>query len=123
MHKMINVQKEKVLTLIKQDLKNNVFSTMRILLKLNSGEEKREDHTYLYISGWLSHSNKIYIEQKLHEGAYKDIFNYLLNYLGTKMDTVVKLKQMDITGQELIRFIITNEHMYEWFNNLNYFFS
>jgi hypothetical protein len=39
------------------------------------------------------------------------------------METLVKLKQLDLTGKELIQFVI-NEHeedMYNWYDNLNYF--
>ena len=120
---MINIQSEKVLAAIKTEFKNNIFSTMRLLLKLIRGDEKSEDIKNIHIFAYVSHTKRIFIEEKFKEGNYRELFDYLIDFFSKKMEIIVKLKKIDLTGAELIRFVINEkeEDMYNWYNNLNYF--
>ena len=120
---MINIQSEKVLAAIKTEFKNNIFSTMRLLLKLIRGDEKPEDIKNIHIFAYVSHTKRIFIEEKFKEGNYRELFDYLIDFFSKKMEIIVKIKKIDLTGAELIRFVINEkeEDMYNWYNNLNYF--
>jgi hypothetical protein len=117
---LIDLQRQIVLKQIKNDFKNDIFSTMRVLLKLIRGEEKKEDITNYSIFGYIAEAKKrAYIEEKFAEGHYQELFDFLMK----KMDTVVQLLHYDFTGRELIGFIIDihEKDMYKWYNTLNYF--
>jgi len=126
MHEMIHIQSEKVFAAIKTEFKNNIFSTMRVLLKLIRGEEKIEDgdvNNYLYIFRYIPKTKQRIVEEKFKQGLFREVFDYLIDFFSLKMEILVKLKQLDLTGKELIQFVI-NEHeedMYCWYDNLNYF--
>ena len=126
MHEMIHIQSEKVFAAIKTEFKNNIFSTMRVLLKLMRGEERIEDESmknYLYIFRYIPKTKRRIVEEKFKQGLFREVFDYLNDFFSVKMETLVKLKQLDLTGKELIQFVI-NEHeedMYNWYDNLNYF--
>jgi hypothetical protein len=123
---MIHIQNEKVFAAIKTEFKNHIFSTMRVLLKLIRGEEKIEDgdvNNYLYIFRYIPKTKRRIVEEKFKQGLFREVFDYLIDVFSVKMETLVKLKQLDLTGKELIQFVI-NEHeedMYNWYDNLNYF--
>ena len=129
---MINIQSEKVFAAIKTEFKNNIFSTMRVLLKLvmEGGvveERRKEDvennNNYLYIFRYISKAKRTIVEEKFRKGLFREVFDYLIDVFSLKMEILVKLKQLDLTGKELIQFVI-NEHeedMYNWYDNLNYF--
>ena len=126
MHEMIHIQSEKVIAAIKTEFKNNIFSTMRVLLKLIRGEEKIEDgdiNNYLYIFRYIPKTKRRIVEEKFKQGLFREVFDYLIDFFSLKMEILVKLKQLDLTGKELIQFVI-NEHeedMHCWYDNLNYF--
>jgi hypothetical protein len=129
MHEMIHIQSEKAIAAIKTEFKNNIFSTMRVLLKLIRGEEKIEDgdkeklNNYLYIFRYIPKTKQRIVEEKFKQGLFREVFDYLIDFFSLKMEILVKLKQLDLTGKELIQFVI-NEHeedMYCWYDNLNYF--
>ena len=126
---MINIQSEKVFAAIKTEFKNSIFSTMRVLLKLMRGEERIEEgdeeklNNYLYIFRYISKTKQKIVEDKFKQGLFREVFDYLIDFFSVKMETLVKIKQLDLTGKELIQFVI-NEHeedMYNWYDNLNYF--
>lgn len=122
---MINIQSEKLIAAIKTEFKNNIFSTMRILLKLIRGEENREEVVNFHIFGYISSTKRGLIEEKFKEGMYRELFDYLMDFFTPKMEMLVKLKKLDLTAKELMGFVI-NEHekdMYNWYTNLNYFIS
>ena len=121
---LIDLQRQIVLKQIKNDFKNDIFCTMRVLLKLIRGEEKKEDIINSSIFGYIAAAKtRAYIEDKFAEGRYQELFDFLMNLFSKKMNTVVQLLHYDFTGRELIGFII-DEHekdMYKWYNTLNYF--
>lgn len=124
MQSMILSQQESVITTIKNDFKNNIFTTMRVLLRLIRGEEEKEGINNFYMFHYISQTKRVLIEELYQEGRYKELFDYLLDFFSKKMDIMAKLKEMDMTGRELIGFII-NEHdknIYNWSNTLNSFF-
>jgi hypothetical protein len=121
MHAMIDAQYNSLLQSIKNEFKNNIFTTMRILLRLIRGEEKIEEITNLYMFHYISHPKRIFIEKQFQEGYFRELFDYLLELFSKKMDVVVILKEMDYTGRELIGFIINEyeENVYNWYNTMN----
>ena len=55
----------------------------------------------------------------LNEKKYQKLFDLLKNEYGQKLDLVPKLKNMDITGAEIIEFITNNPDPYFWYNKIN----
>ncbi len=119
---LIELQRESVLLQIKNDFKNNIFTTMRVLLKLIRGEENK-DVMNIYIFAFVPYNKRAHLEEKYKNECYREIFDYLMNFFSKKMDIVVKLKEYDFTGRELMGFIINEyeKNLYKWIDTLNYF--
>jgi hypothetical protein len=119
---LIELQRESVLLQIKNDFKNNIFTTMRVLLKLIRGEENK-DVMNIYIFAFVPYNKRAHLEEKYKNECYREIFDYLMDFFSKKMDIVVKLKEYDFTGRELIGFIINEyeKNLYKWIDTLNYF--
>lgn len=120
---LIELQRESVLLQIKNDFKNNIFTTMRVLLKLIRGEEKKADIMNIYIFAFVPYNKRAHLEEKFKNECYREIFDYLMDFFSKKMDIVVKLKEYDFTGRELMGFIINEyeKNLYKWIDTLNYF--
>ena len=90
--------------------------------RIEEGDEEKLNN-YLYIFRYISKTKQKIVEDKFKQGLFREVFDYLIDFFSVKMETLVKIKQLDLTGKELIQFVI-NEHeedMYNWYDNLNYF--
>jgi hypothetical protein len=66
---------------------------------------------------------KIKILGMLSAEQYKNIFELLLVEYGKELDTVAQLKQLGISGQELLNIIISNPNPYLWINDMKQMIS
>jgi hypothetical protein len=58
----------------------------------------------------------------LKEKEYDLLYELLFNYTATQLDIVVKMKEIDMSGEELLTFITLDEDPYKWYNNSNKLF-
>jgi hypothetical protein len=53
------------------------------------------------------------------EKEYNLLYELLFNYTASELDILSKLKQMVMTGEEILTFITLNEDPYKWHNAIN----
>lgn len=119
---MIEKQKEQVITTIKDELKNDIFSILRIILRLVKEEEKYEEIKHVYFFNNLPEYEKNKALSLYHEKKFNNLIEFLINYYGKKIDLVVKIKELDISGREILQFIINGTNPYDWYKSLENFF-
>lgn len=122
MHAMIEKQKDQVINSIKTELRNEIFAILRLILRLIKEEEKYEEIKYVYFFNSLPEYEKNKALSMYHAKEFNNLFNFLINYYGKKIDLVVKIKDLDISGREILEFIINGSNPYYWYNSLNNFF-
>ena len=119
---MIEKQKEQVITTIKDELRNDIFSILRIILRLVKEEEKYEEIKHVYFFNNLPEYEKNKALSLYHEKKFNNLIDFLINYYGKKIDLVVKIKELDISGPEILQFIINGTNPYDWYKSLEIFF-
>ena len=53
------------------------------------------------------------------EKDYDLLFELLFNYSAGELDLLAQLKDMDMSGEDLLTFITLNEDPYKWYNDMN----
>jgi hypothetical protein len=123
MRSMIEKQKEQVIKSIKDEMRNENFSNLRIMLRLIKGEEKYEEIKYIYFFNHLPEYEKNKALSLYHGKEFNNLFYFLINYYGKKIDLIVKIKQLDISGSEILQFIINGSNPHDWYKSLETFFN
>lgn len=119
---MIERQKEQVITSIKKELINDIFYIFRVIVRLINGDETYEEIKNVYFFNCLPEYEKRKALQMYHEKKFNELLDYLMNYYGKKIDLVSKIKSLDISGREILEFIVTTSNLYDWSKTLNNFF-
>jgi len=119
---IINTQIEQVISTIKSDLINHMLSFLRVIFRLIVGDEQRADinieHSFNFIA-------KPYREEFLklyNETNYTDLYTNLIHYFSRDIDNVSKLKNLGLSGKEILQFIVSGDKPYEWYGNVKHFF-
>ena len=117
---MFDAQKEKIIESKKSYLKNVILQHLRYAYFILNGKDMGD----LDLTEWKEFNEVSQnVQQKcinlLNEKKYQKLFDLLKNEYGQKLDLVPKLKNMDITGAEIIEFITNNPDPYFWYNKIN----
>jgi hypothetical protein len=119
---MIEKQKKQVINSIKKDLINDIFYIFRVIVRLIKGDETYEEIKNVYFFNILPENEKNKALSMYHEKKFNNLLDYLMNYYGKKIDTVSKIKYLDVSGREILEFIINGSNPYDWSKSLNNFF-
>jgi hypothetical protein len=123
MHPMIDAQKEQVVNRVQNDFKNINFSILRVVKRLFTGDEKYEEITNTYWLECLPPTIKNKSFDLFHKKDYAQLFSFLLNYFAKSVDLVLKIKNIDLTGREILDIVTDDVKIYNWYNNLSQFFT
>jgi hypothetical protein len=119
---MINTQIEQVISTIKSDLTNHMLSLLRVIFRLIVGDEQRDriniDHSFNFIAN--PHRERIF--KLYNENNYVDLYTNLIDYFSRDIHILSKLKKYDLSGKEILQFIINSDKPYEWYSNVKHFF-
>ena len=119
---MINTQIEQVISTIKSDLTNHMLSLLRVIFRLIVGDEQRAsiniDHSFNFIA--LPHRARLF--QLYNENNYVDLYTNLIDYFSRDIHILSKLKNHDLSGKEILQFIVNSDKPYEWCSNVKHFF-
>jgi hypothetical protein len=122
MRPMIEKQKEQVTNYIKTELKNEIFATLRIIVRLNKGDETYEEIKNVYFFNKLPEYEKTQALTMYHAKQFNKLLDYLIYYYGKKINSVTKIKELDVSGREILLFIINGPNLYDWGKSLDNFF-
>jgi hypothetical protein len=130
MHPLAIVQKEQIIQVIRNQFKNTNLSLLRqvrrLLLEAEHIEAEHIEAEHMDYANYIFNElPKFYREMftdLLKEKEYDLLYELLFNYTATQLDIVVKMKEIDMSGEELLTFITLDEDPYKWYNNSNKLF-
>lgn len=119
---IIETHKEKIVQLIKNEMNNTILLEIRIVFNFIVGKVVIENEDS--IDNFLPSSgiNRDIYRKFLIEKEYVELYCYLKEYFGKKLDIIAKVKNFDITGKEIIEHIILDDDPFKWYNNVKHFF-
>jgi len=121
-HEMINSQKQQVIDTIKKELKHNTLALLRLISRLNSGDQQRENINSDYFLTNLPELERKEAISIYNDLNYNKLFDYLLDYYSNTIEIIVKIKRLDLTSREIMRFITNDQNIYNWYKNVDLFF-
>ena len=86
------------------------------LYDINNNSEKKKFCRKCYYKQYYI-DNRELIKEQNHEMIYDMIFNYT----ATELNILALLRKMDITGEEILKFITQDEDPFKWYNNIKNF--
>ena len=57
-----------------------------------------------------------------NDNNYIELYDKLIDYFSKDIDIVSKLKKHDLTGKEILLFIVSGDKPYEWYANIKHHF-
>ena len=122
MRSMIDAQKEQVIIRVKNEFKNSNFSILRVIKRLITGIDTYEEITNMY---WLESLPPRIKNKSLdlyHKKDFIHLFSFLLDYFAKSVELVLKIKNIDLTGREILNIVTDDTKIYDWYKNLSQFF-
>jgi hypothetical protein len=119
---MINTQIEQVVSTIKSDLINHMLSLLRIIFRLIVGDEQRADINVEYCFNFISKIHREKFLKLYNDNNYIELYDKLIDYFSKDIDVAGKLKKHDLTGKEILLFIVSGDKPYEWYANIKHHF-
>jgi hypothetical protein len=122
MHPMIDAQKEQVIIRVKNEFKNSNFSILRVIKRLITGLDTYEEITNMYWFEPLPPRIKNKSLDLYHKKEFIHLFSFLLDYFAKSIELVLKIKNIDLTGREILDIVTDDVKIYNWYDNLSQFF-
>jgi len=119
---MINTQIEQVISTIKSDLINHMLSLLRVIFRLIVGDEQRSEINIDYCFDFIAKPCRETCLKLYNDNNYADLYAYLIHYFSRDMDVISKLKNLGLSGTEILQFIVSGDKPYEWYGNIKHFF-
>ena len=107
---------------VKKELKDNTLALLRLISRLNSGNEQRENINTEYFLTNLPELERKEAISLYNDLNYNKLFDYLLDYYSNNIEIIIKIKRLDLTCREIMRFITNDQNIYNWYKNIDYFF-
>lgn len=115
---IVNSHMQKLLLLIRHDLNNGILQALRSVFRLIIGEEVNGiDNQYEYFSP----EKRDFCLNLYRNKEYCDLYNFLLTEFGKKIDVVAYIKNLDLTGREILEFITLGDDPFKWHDNVKHF--
>jgi hypothetical protein len=110
-------QSQELCTSVLGEFKNHIFCLFRIIHRLITGEEKITDIHNCYFLDIVPDGYKAEIKSVFSAGDYLKVYLKLMDIYSPALDTLAKLKGHDVSGLEILQFILTGEP-YDWYKNI-----
>ena len=119
MHPMIDLQKTQVIHSIKNEFKNNYFANLRIIKKIMNKEEEPVNINNLHFLEKLPKLDQTIVINLYCDEKYSELFEYLITYYSKYIDLILKIKEINMGGREILNLITNNINIYNWYTNLD----
>jgi hypothetical protein len=125
MQQLIDLQKEQIINDVMHTFKNSQLALLRQLQQIRNGlmePAKMYDSDQLASlpSSFPKALNTIYLEL-MEKKEYQLVREILEEFCAHRLDIFARLKELDLSGQEILMFITANEDPYRWLNNVKFF--
>jgi hypothetical protein len=84
-------------------------------------QQQAEQQQAGYMFNDLPHLYREMFIELFNEKEYDLLYELIFNYCACELDIMAKLKDLDISGDEILTFITADEDPYKWYNNINTF--
>ena len=71
---------------------------------------------------FMGPSNRAPFIKMFETKNFIELFDSCYRYIAAQLELIAQIKNLDITGEEMLRFITADEDPYKWYNNIKYFF-
>ena len=89
----------------------------------NNNAAANDNNGYMnnYIYGHLPKMQQDIYKELSRENQYELLFELLFDYCARELDIYSQLKQLDLTGVEILEFITADQDPFKWYNNIKNF--
>jgi hypothetical protein len=115
---LVNAQITQFTILIRDEMRNYSLSVLRMIFRLNSGLSADIN---AYFTNRIRATHRAMIRQLYDNQEYEKLFDTLIDYYAIDLDIYCKIKNFDVSGKEIILFIISNPDPYKWTSGLSDF--
>ena len=125
MRPLMKVQRNQIIQNIRDQFKNTNLSLLRqahaelIPKQAQQPEQQEQPAMQDYSFNQLPHLYRQMFIELFKEKEYSLLYDLLFNYSASELDVLAKLKEMEMSGEELLTFITMDEDPYKWYNALN----
>jgi hypothetical protein len=120
---ILNKHINKVSQLIKYELTSVMLQSLRVAFRLRYGQPISEYDSETQKFHFLSGNKKTICLSLLNDKNYDILYEYLMNEFGKKINVFSNLKNLDISGREILNFITNDIDPFKWYNNVKDFFK
>jgi hypothetical protein len=124
---LITDQKTNIINMIRSRFKNINLSLMRQMrLKMlasqaQAAQAQAAQEENIYFFNDLPYAYREMFTDLYKEKEYSTVCEVLFHYCAKQLDVLARLKNMDISGEEILQFITADVDPYKWYNNINLF--
>ncbi len=119
-----SIQKARVISTLLTQFKTTHMSILRQVRKSQGQAQHIDididiDPVQNYVFQDLPLGYRQIMTDLYNEKEYDLLYDLMFNYSTILLDSLANLKQMDMTGEELLRFITLDADPYKWYNTIN----
>jgi hypothetical protein len=112
---MVDAQIKEFTNLIRDEIRNYSLSVLRMVYRLINGLSSDINE---YFTFRIRSSHREQIRQLYENREYEKLFDALIDYYALDLDIYCKIKNFDLSGKEIIQFLISNPDPYKWASGL-----
>ena len=120
MHPFIEEQKQHIINSIRTEFKNINIATLRQIKKILLNPMDDVDPN-LYLYNGFNKPLRDFLLDLLKNKEYVLLEEILFNLCSSKLDIIARLKDMDLTGEQILRFITADADPYQWYKSIDGF--
>jgi len=118
LHLFIEEQKQNIIHDIRTEFKNVNIATLRQIKKiLLNPDDDVDPNIYLY-NGFNRYQRDMLLEL-LHIKEYNLLCEILFNICASQLEVLARLKNMDLSGEEILKFITADPDPYQWYKSID----
>ena len=118
---MICDHNNKIINIIKSEIANVALQKLRVVFRLVTEVRLVTEEEVTIDFDFLSGAKRETCLALIRDKNYCDLYNFLLDYYGKKLDIVAAIKGLDITGREILECITLGDEPFQWYNNVKHF--
>ena len=123
MQDLATVQKDQIIRTIHTQFKTTNLSALRQVRKLlleDQAQQAEEDHNMAnYIFNDLPKFYREMFKDLFKEQEYDLLYEMVFNYSASELEKLAQLKELALSGEDLLTFITLDEDPYKWYNTMN----
>jgi hypothetical protein len=120
MQPFIDEQQQHIINSIRTEFKNINIATLRQIKKILLNPLDDVDPN-LYLYNGFNKPLRDFLLDLLKNKEYVMLEEILFNLCSSKLDIIARLKNLDLTGEQILRFITADADPYQWYKSIDGF--